>query len=141
MKDQLSEIHPVRALAPVATGADNTVQVTEIIDRQGYESLTFLIATGAIPDADATYSVALFEDDASNMATEAAVAAAEIVGTLALAGFIFSDDNKCFKVGYRGSKRYVRLKITPANNTGASLLAVIALLGNPSVLPTANPPA
>jgi hypothetical protein len=32
---------------------------------------------------------------------------AQLVGTEALASFIFSDDNKCFKVGYSGGKRYV----------------------------------
>lgn len=140
MQDLLDKIHPVRALSPAATAADNTVQVTQIINRQGFESLTFLIATGSIPDADATYSVALFEDDAANMATEAAVAAGDIVGTLALAGFTFADDDKVFKVGYRGTKQYVRAKITPVNNTGASLLCVIAVLGHANQLPTANPP-
>lgn len=140
MRDLLDRIHLVRALSPAATPADNTVQVTQIIDRQGYDSLTFAILTGALPDADATFAVALFEDDAANMATEVAVAAADIVGTLALASFIFSDDDKVFKVGYKGAKRYVRLKITPANNTSASLYAAIAILGHAAFQPTANPP-
>lgn len=140
MQDLLDKIHTIRALSPVATPADNTVQVTQIINRQGFESLTFLIATGALPDADATFTVALFEDDAAGMGTETAVAAGDIVGTLALAGFIFSDDDKVFKVGYRGTKQYVRAKITPAANTSASLLCVIAVLGHASQLPTANPP-
>lgn len=140
MQDLLDKIHPIRALSPVATPADNTVQVTQIINRQGFESLTFLIATGALPDADATFTVALFEDDAAGMGTETAVAAGDIVGTLALAGFIFSDDDKVFKVGYRGTKQYVRAKITPAANTSASLLCVIAVLAHASQLPTANPP-
>jgi hypothetical protein len=140
MRDLLNQIHTIRALSPAATPADNTVQVSQIIDHQGFDSLTFAILTGAIPDADATYSVAMFEADDAAMATETAVAAADIVGTLALAAFIFSDDDKVFKVGYTGAKRYVRIKITPVNNTGASLLAVVAILGHPAIAPTANPP-
>jgi hypothetical protein len=54
---------------------------------------------------------------------ETDVAAADLLGTLALASFIFSDDNKCFKIGYRGNKRYVKAIVTPANNTGAANIA------------------
>lgn len=67
--------------------------------------------------------------------------AADLIGTLALAGFIFSDDDKVRKLGYRGGKRYVELTITPSNNTSASLLCVIAVLGHPAQAPTVNPPA
>jgi hypothetical protein len=63
------------------------------------------------------------------------------VGTEALAGFQFDDDNECRKIGYRGSKRYVRLTITPANNASAAVLSAVALLGRPARHPTANPPA
>jgi hypothetical protein len=143
MKDLASKINPVRGLAPVASAADNTAQVSQIIDRMqdvGYESLTWLIATGALPDADATFTVLVEHGDAANLSDAAAVPDEQLVGTEALASFIFSDDNKCFKIGYIGGKRYCRLTITPANNTSASLLCVIALLGHPHATPTQNPP-
>jgi hypothetical protein len=141
MKDLMSLIHPVRAISPVATPADNTAQVSQIIDRLDYESLTFLIATGALPDADATFTVLVEHGDDAALADAAAVPDAQLVGTEALASFLFSDDNKCFKIGYIGNKRYVRLTITPAANASASLLCVIALLGHPHATPTVNPPA
>jgi hypothetical protein len=144
MKDMLNAIHPVRAVSPVATAADNTPVVSQIIDRMmsvGFESLTFLIATGAIPDADATYAVTMHHGDDPALADAALVPADQLVGTLALAGFTFADDDKCFKVGYSGIKRYVRLTITPANNTGVTLICVIALLGHAHANPTANPPS
>ena len=140
MRDQFNEVYPKRVLSPVSV-SDNTAQVGEIIDRQGYESLTYLIAVGPMADANATFAVLLEEGDASNLSDAAAVADADLLGTEALAGFQFDDDNECRKLGYRGSKRYTRLTITPASNTSAALVAAIALLGNPEQAPTANPPA
>lgn len=141
MRDLFNQVTPKRALSPVSV-ADNTAQVCEIIDRKDYESLTYLILTGSLGDAGAEFTVLLEEGDASNMSDAAAVADADLLGTEALASFIQSDDNKCYKLGYRGSKRYTRMTITPTNNATASLLAVTALLGFPqSSAPTVNPPA
>ena len=103
-----------------------------------------MIATGSIGDANATFTVLLEEGDAAAMGDATAVADADLLGTEALASFIFSDDNKCFKLGYIGSKRYTRLTITPSGNSGtpsAALLSAVAILGNPQIAPTANPPA
>ncbi len=140
MRDQLNNINLKRVLSPVSV-ADNTAQVGQIIDRQGYEALTYAIATGSLADADATFTVLLEEGDASNLSDAATVAAADLIGTAALASFIFSDDDKCFKLGYKGNKRYTRLTITPAANTSAALMSVVAILGAAALKPTVNPPA
>jgi hypothetical protein len=42
------------------------------------------------------------------------------------AGFTFAADNSERTIGYNGSKRYVRLTVTPANNTGDAYLAIAA---------------
>jgi len=140
MKDLMNKIDVKRAISPVSV-ADNTAQVSQIIDRQGFDSLTFLIALGSIADADATFAVTMDEGAASNLSDASAVAAADIIGSTTLAGFIFSDDDKCRKIGYKGNKRYVRLTITPTNNASAALMSAVAVLGSPAVKPTANPPA
>ena len=139
MKDLLNLVHPVRAIAPVSV-ADNTAQVGAVVDRQGFESLTFLIATGVIADADATFSVTVEHGSNSALSDAAVVPATELVGTTTLAGFTFDDDNETRKIGYRGIKRYVRLTITPLNNAAAALVSATALLGHPAQVPTANPP-
>lgn len=139
MKDLLNLVHPVRALSPVSV-ADNTAQVGVIVDRQGFESLTFLIATGSIADPDATFTVSMEHGSTSNLADAATVPATELIGTTTLAGFQFDDDNETRKIGYRGIKRYVRLTITPVNNAAAALVSAVALLGHPAQVPTANPP-
>ena len=93
------------------------------------------------PLADATFTVLLEEGDASNLSDAAAVADADLIGTEALAGFQFDDDNECRKLGYKGSKRYTRLTITPVANASAAVLAAVAVLSSPRIAPTANPPA
>ena len=83
MRDFAHNIQVKRVLSPVATPADNTAQVGQIIDRLGYDSLTYVIATGAIPDVDATFTVLLEESDAANMAGAAAVADADMISQTA----------------------------------------------------------
>ena len=139
MKDLFNNIHPLLALAAVVV-TDNTAQVCAVIDRRGYESLTYVIATGTLADADATFAVLLEESDASNMAGATPVDDADLLGTEALAGFTFSDDGETRKLGYIGNKRYTRLTIPPSGNAGNAPLSVVALLGHPAIVPTANPP-
>ena len=140
MKDLMSVIDVKRVISPVSV-ADTTAQVGQVIDRKGFNGLTYLIATGSIADADATFTVLLEESDDSGMSGATAVADADLIGTEALAGFQFDDDNECRKLGYKGAKRYTRLTITPVNNASAALLSAVAVLSGPQVAPTANPPA
>lgn len=136
----MNNITPKRVISPVSV-SDTTAQVGQIIDRQGFGTVTYLIATGSIADADATFTVLLEEGDASNLSDAAAVADADLLGTEALAAFQFDDDNECRKLGYIGIKRYTRLTITPVANASAAVLAAVCVLGSPDLAPTANPPA
>ncbi|MGQ0740923.1 MAG: hypothetical protein ACT4OG_01320 [Alphaproteobacteria bacterium] len=138
MKDLFNNIAVKTAIAPVSV-ADNTAQVSSIIDRRGYESVTFAIATGDIADADATFAVLVEHGDAANLSDAAAVADADLLGSEALAGFTFADDNETRKIGYTGGKRYVRLTVTPSNNASAALISAVCILGHPHVTPTPNP--
>lgn len=138
MKDLMNNIDVKRVISPVSV-ADNTAQVGQVIDGQGAASVTYVIATGSLADADATFTVLLEECDTSG-GTYTAVADADLIGTEVLASFQFDDDNECRKLGYKGTKRYTRLTITPANNASAGLIAAVAIL-QPAIVPTANPPA
>jgi hypothetical protein len=139
MKDLHNNINIKRVISPVSV-ADTTAQVGQIIDRQGFESVEYVIATGSIADSDATFTVLLEDGDAANLSDAAAVADAQLLGTEALAGFQFDDDNEVRKLGYIGNKRYTRLTITPVANASAALITAVAVLGHPSNAPTANPP-
>ena len=140
MKDLMNNIVARVALAPVATAlANDTAQVCNIIDRLGFESLTYVIATGVLADAGATFTTSMVEGNDPALADAAAVAAKDMVGTLALASFTETADGVTRKIGYIGNKQYTRLTITPLGNAAAAPLAVIALLGNPLSAPTPNP--
>jgi hypothetical protein len=136
MKDLHNNIKVSRVLSPVSV-ADNTAQVGEIIDNQGFDSLEYAIAIGSVADADATFAVLLEESDAANMDNSNAVADADLLGTEDLAGFKFDDDNKVRKLGYIGTKRYTRLTITPAGNASAALISAVAVQSHASVRPVA----
>jgi hypothetical protein len=141
MKDLFNNIHPARAISPQVAKTDNTPFVSQIIAMKGFQSLTWLIVTGSLADADATFTVLAEHGDDPALADAAAVPDDLLLGTEVLAGFRFDDDNKVRKLGYVGHKPYVRLTITPANNTGDAYVAAIALLGHPLMSPTPNPPA
>lgn len=141
MRDQMNNIHVLTAIEPVAARTNNTAIVSSIIDVRGYDSLTFAIAVGTNTDTDVTFAVTMEEADASNMSGSNAVAAADLVGTYALAGYNFGDDAETRKIGYIGAKRYVRLTITPSgNDSGNIFVAAVAILGNPQQAATPNPP-
>ena len=57
MKDLANVITPKRVLSPVSTDAD-TALVGEIIDKKGFDSVTYVIATGSIGDANASRTIA-----------------------------------------------------------------------------------
>lgn len=141
MRDQLNHLHPVIAIPPTAAKTDNTAIVSSIIDVAGYAALTFAFLIGTNTDTNATFAVTMDHGDAANLSDATAVDAADIVGTLALAGFTFADDNETRKVGYIGTKRYVRLTVTPSgNDSGNIFLSALAILGLPELAPTPNPP-
>ncbi|ADJ24772.1 conserved hypothetical protein [Hyphomicrobium denitrificans ATCC 51888] len=147
-RDITSLLHPVPLFLPKAAGTDNTAMVSKIIDTKGYNACMLAIVTGALTDADATFTV-LVEDgnvvdseaNPTTLTDHAAVDDKYLNGTEALAGFKYDDDNKCRKIGYVGPKRFVRVTITPASNdSGNIFVAGVAVLGEPTIAPTPNPP-
>ncbi len=140
MNDLHNAITLKRAISPVSV-ADNTAQISQIIDRQGYGACEFVIATGSIADVDATFAVLVEHGNQANLSDAAAVPDEELIGTEAVAGFQFDDDNEVRKIGYRGNKRYLRLTITPSANASAALIGAVAVLGRPAQAPAAQPAA
>ncbi|HXT31369.1 MAG TPA: hypothetical protein VN716_18855 [Vicinamibacterales bacterium] len=135
MRDIYNKTKVLRGVSPVSGAASNAAQVSQIIDLAGYDSALFVILLGAIADADATFAVTMDEGDDSGLSDASAVAAADLLGSYAAAGFQFDSDDGVRKIGYRGNKRYVRLTITPSANTGAWLVAVGVILGHAALEP------
>jgi hypothetical protein len=129
-----------RGISPAAATTDNTAYVSQILDMQGIQTAEFVILAGSLSDADATFTVLAEEGDQANLSDNATINANDLIGTVALASFDFSADNKVFKLGVKpGPKRYKRITITPANNTGNVFIAGLWITA-PLMRPTPNPP-
>ena len=135
LRDLHNEIKVSRAISPAAATTDNTAFVSQIADTLNFESLEFVGCAGSIADADVTFTVLVEEGDNSSLTDAAAVADADLLGTEVGAAVLFSDDNKSFKIGYKGVKRYVRVTITPAANSGNIFLAAVWVQSHPRTGP------
>ena len=138
MRDLLNNVKISRAISPDEGAGNNTAKVSQIIDTANFESLMFAIATGTLVDADATFAALVEDGDDSGLSDAAAVADGDLIGTEALAGFTFTHDDEVRSIGYIGSKRYVRLTLTPAANTGAWDISAVAIQGHPRNLPQSS---
>lgn len=126
MLDINSQHDVLVAISPV-TITDNTAQVGATIDLKDYVGINYIVQTGTLADADATFAVKLFEGDASDMSDEAEVTDSDLLlGTKS--NLTFADDGEAMHFGYRGNKRYTRIKITPSNNTGSTPLSACAVV-------------
>lgn len=138
MRDIMDNLDLKRAISPQAARTDNTAIVSTVADLLGYDGAMLAINLGALTDADATFAVLMEESDDNSTFTT--VAAANLNGTAALAGFIFSDDNKLRKIGYVGIKRYIRATITPSANDSGNIFVAAEWVLRPLRKPAANPP-
>lgn len=126
-KDIFSHAKVIEGIPPT-TQSNNTAITGNIIDRSSYGALTYLIYTGTLTTGAATFTPSLEHGDAANLSDSAVPAAKELIETIAGATFAGTDDNKSFVLGYNGSKRYVRLTITPASNVAAATVGALAVL-------------
>lgn len=139
MRDLHHNIDVQKVIAPQSTSGTSAI-VGTVIDSNGYGAVEYIILTGAQGDNNATFTVLL--EDADELAfnvTNAAVADAYLFGTEAAASWdaaVGADANAVRLLGYSGSKRYTRLTITPAANTGANFLGATVILGYPQLTPT-----
>lgn len=124
-----------RALSPAVATTNDTAFVSEILDTANFKVNEVVILTGSLADANATFTALLEEGDVSNLSDNAAVGDGDLLGTEALASFTFAADNSVKKLGYIGSKRYIRLTVTPSGNTGDAYVAAVWAQGGARVAP------
>ena len=100
-------------LALSATLSGTTKAEGNWIDMQGWEAVTFSVSTGTVTDAgaEAGFSFQVEESDTTADADATAVADADLIGAESdLTVTADTDDDKFIgTIGYRGSKRYVRM--------------------------------
>lgn len=125
--DQNSVLTAVTALNRASVATDTTT-VGTTIDTAGFEAITFIPLSGVITDG--SFAFKLYEDDASGMGTENEVAAADILGSLPT--LVAADDQAVKQFGYRGKKRYVRIKVVSTGTTSGGVIGAVAVKGMPA---------
>lgn len=128
MRDLVSNIGPVAAIAPAVHSATATGSA---VDLMGFDGAAVIINTGAIDGAGA-FTAKVQESDTTTSGDFADVAAGDLIGTLpaTLAA------NAVAKIGYTGSKRYIRVVMT--KNSGTSIAAgAVVVRGHPMHAPVA----
>lgn len=141
MRDLCNDLDVKRGVSPAAATTDNTAYVSQIIDLADSEGALYVILTGGETDADATFTTLVESGNDSGLSDATATPDDQLNGTEALASFLFSDDNKVFKVGVRsGYKRYARVTVTPANNNSGNVFLAGVWITSPKIKPSANPP-
>lgn len=135
-QDLTSELKVVNAFSPQSIASNTTTNGNDV-DTQGYESVNFSILTGAITDGDYAVLIEEADDDgAGSPDTYSAVADDDLIGTEAVAGFTDdTDDDKASKIGYIGTKQWVRLSIVSTNVTTGGTLGASCELGHAHVSP------
>jgi hypothetical protein len=122
----------------VTLSSASTEQLTAVFDMRGVEQILFVIITGTISDADATYAVSVYHGNTVNSETsptsitDSALAPDDVLmGTEAAASFTFADDAGTRVIGYYPGKgtgrRWVRLGVTPTGDAGSLPLAVLVV--------------
>lgn len=140
MRDIMDGLDLKRAISPQAARTDNTAIVSTVANLLGYDGAMLAINLGTNTDTDATFAV-LIEDSADDI-TYGAVDDAYLNGTEALASFTAAnDDTKLKKIGYTGTKQYLRATITPSGNDSGNIFVAAEWVLRPLRVPAANPPA
>jgi hypothetical protein len=135
MRDLHNKVKVAPAIHPVTSVGNETI-TGPVVDLAGYKSAEFAIAYGN--KTDGAVAIELQECETSGGAYTA-VADADLLGTEAAAGVAdgVAGANTTKKLGYRGSKQFLKLVATVSSNAGSCPLAAVAVLGHPNHAPVA----
>ena len=113
------------------TLSGTTPAASDWVDTRGFDSASIIVKTNTVTDAGTVdgFSFVVQEGDDSTAAGASAVADAELIGSESdLTVTADGDDDKLIgAIGYKGSKRYVRIVGTGTTGTDAGV-EIFALL-------------
>ena len=129
MRDLKNNVDVVASLLPAARTASADGASADLL---GYGSAVALVEFGA--RTDGTHTPAL--EESNDNATFTAVAAADRQGSFTACSSADTDD-VVQRVGYIGTKRYIRVALTVAGATTGALSSAVIVRGPPASAPTA----
>jgi len=130
VRDAYSNLLVKNTLTPAArTASGNGTTVDRAEDSSMFQDALVVISVGTVTDGTHTFEVQHSDDNSS----WAAVADADLQGTEP--AVTSSTDETVYELGYKGSKRYVRVAVTVATATTGGLYGAQVVLSNPRVAP------
>lgn len=134
MKDMHNNIKVLHAITPQAVGTTGAAngKLSGILDRQGFESVEFVYQSGTSASQADTITPVILEAAATGDSFTS-VADADLLGTEASITLTAAATKK---VGYRGNKRYLKIRLYGLG-TATAIVAAAAILGNPHLRPQA----
>jgi hypothetical protein len=129
-KDLFNNVKVARMISPISPAATGTIN-SQIVDTAGFNSCTVVIAAGAQGAGVTGVTPILQESNTTTTGEFTAVADADLLGTEAAAVLsAAAGANKQAKLGYVGSKRYVRLQLG-VTGSATGVYSAVAVLGHP----------
>lgn len=145
MYDLHSNVKVLRAIEPKAVGTSGIANgsLSPALDIRGYRSAEFVIGHGTAGATGDTTDVVIYESDVSTGGFTS-VADADLIGTEAAAGLPAqatartsgTGKNISTKIGYRGNKRYLKIRLYGTGHA-TGIVAASLVLSNPDVAPVA----
>jgi hypothetical protein len=140
-RDLHNNVDIVAVVPSIAVGTTGTGQTGSVIDTRGYDAVELAINYGAITATAATFTVTVLEGDVTGTMTS--VADADLRGTESAAGLAAavrvdgSTEKVVKRIGYVGSKRYIRADVK-STATATPPVGVVAVLARPHRAPVAT---
>lgn len=134
MKDLHKNIKVVHVIKPVAVGTSGIAggQLSAVIDRRGYNAVEFLFNSGGSASVADTITPVVYESSVTGSGFTS-VANADLIGD-ETALTLTTSAGKANGIGYRGNKRYLKLRLY-GTGTATALVAATAILAEPNIAP------
>ncbi len=124
--DLYNNLDVVQSLPPAARTANANGAG---VDMHGFHGAMVVVSTGTITDG--THTIEVQESDDNSTFT--AVADADLQGSEpAIAA---ANDNQVYRIGYMGTKRYIRVAVTVAGATTGGVYGAVVVRGHPRKAP------
>lgn len=134
MKDMHSNIKVLHAITPAAVGTTGIAggKLSGILDRRGYESVEFVFSYGTSATVADTITPVIYEAAATGDSFTS-VASADLIPITGEAAVTLTAAGST-KIGYRGNKRYLKIRVY-GTGTATAIVSAEAILGNPNLAP------
>lgn len=129
MRDMHNNISVLHAITPQAVGTTGIAggKLSGALDRRGFETVEFIYSSGASATVADTITPVIYEGDTTT-GSFTSVAAADLLGTEEALTLTAA---KSGKVGYKGNKRYLKIRLY-GTGTATAVVAATAILGTPA---------